>query len=215
MTRTPLTTIETALPQFPIQASGPVSLLFLRAGICNFHDALQYVRTLPYGRNSDQADLSRVIGEGRGTCSNKHALLASLADENSFGGPRGIQLVLGVYRMSGKNTPGSGPILETAGLDYVPEAHCYLQWEGERYDFTTATAAPAHFEGDLMEERLISPLEATTTKKDYHQEFLRYWLKTQPEITLYFDELWAVREACIEALVQYVRQRNAAAEATR
>ena len=215
MTRDPVTTIATALPQFPIQASGPVSLLFFTAGIHNFHDALQYVRTLPYGRTSDQADLPRVIGEGRGTCSNKHALLASLAEEQGFGGPRGIQLMLGVYSMTGANTPGSGPILETAGLDYVPEAHCYLQWEGTRYDFTIATATPAHFENALLEEHIISPLEATTTKKEYHQEFLRQWLKTQPGVSLTFDELWAVREACIEALVQYVRQRNAAAEAAR
>lgn len=215
MTRAPITSIETALPQFPIQAAGPASLQFLRTGIRNFHDALQYVRGLPYSRTTDQADLSRVIGEGRGTRSSKHALLALLAEESGFGGPRGIQLVLGIYRMNGTNTPGSGPVLAAAGLKYVPEAHCYLQWEGAGHDFTIPTATPAHFESSLMEEHIISPLEATTTKKDYHQNFLRQWMKEQPGLKLSFDELWTVREACIEALAQHVRQRIAAAEAAR
>jgi hypothetical protein len=58
------------------------------------------VRSLPYGRNSDHSDWRLVLGEGRGTCSTKHALLADLARENR----RHVALMLGIYEMDEDNT---------------------------------------------------------------------------------------------------------------
>jgi hypothetical protein len=83
------------------------------------------VRSLPYGRNSDHSDWRLVLGEGRGTCSTKHALLADLARENR----RHVALVLGIYEMDEDNTQEIGTVLDRNGLPCVPEAHCYLAHE--------------------------------------------------------------------------------------
>lgn len=184
------------LPQFRIRAVGPVSLQFLDAGIHTFHEALLYVRYLPYGRTTDNTDLARVFGENRGTCSTKHTLLATLAQESGYP----LRLMLGVYRMKASNTPGVGPVLEAHGLDFLPEAHCYLMWEGSRYDFTVGAADPVHFEGELLEERELALEGAPVVKKEFHREFLKSWLAEQPDATLSPDGLWQAREACIEAL---------------
>jgi len=60
---------------------------------------------LPYGRTANRTDLSLVISEQKGTCSSKHALLKEVADLN---GIKGIDLIIGIYKMSEANTPGIG-----------------------------------------------------------------------------------------------------------
>ncbi len=184
------------LPQFRIRAVGPVSLQFLDAGIHTFHDALLYVRRLPYARTTDASDLARVFGENRGTCSTKHTLLAALAAESGYD----VRLMLGVYKMDGDNTPWVGPVLSEAGLEYLPEAHCYLKWEEQRYDFTMGASDPVYFEGVLLHEQELDPDGAPAAKKNIHKEFLKTWLGEQPAVTLSFDGLWAAREACMDAL---------------
>ena len=68
-------------------------------------------------------------GEGRGTCSTKHALLADLARENR----RHVALVLGIYEMDEDNTQEIGTVLDRNGLPCVPEAHCYLVHEARAW----------------------------------------------------------------------------------
>jgi hypothetical protein len=43
-------------------------------------------------------------------------------------------------KMSEDNTPGVGTMLNAASLTSIPEAHCYLSIEGERFDFTGLSA---------------------------------------------------------------------------
>ncbi len=38
--------------------------------------------------------------------------------------------------MTERNTPGVGAVLSKHGLAFVPEAHCYLTYEGIRIDVT-------------------------------------------------------------------------------
>jgi len=49
-----------------------------------------------------------VLNERRGPCSTKHALLKALADEQGLP----IRLMLGIYEMNARNTPGIGRVLE-------------------------------------------------------------------------------------------------------
>ncbi|MGI6128050.1 MAG: hypothetical protein ACOYEF_14125 [Planifilum sp.] len=46
--------------------------------------AAAYIRRLPYGCNTDRGDFRRVLREGKGTCSTKHALLVRLAQEQGI-----------------------------------------------------------------------------------------------------------------------------------
>jgi hypothetical protein len=170
--------------------------LLREKGIHTWADVLVYVRHLPYGRNADRCRPELVILEGKGTCSSKHALLKQIADAN---GILGVKLLLGIYRMTAINTPGIGAHLANNGLEYLPEAHCYLSINGERMDCTTARSNIDKIAGDILQELEIQPGQVGDFKVKYHKNYLREWQQAHlPHKS--FEELWAVRERCIEAL---------------
>ncbi len=178
------------IPDKAITARGPAGRAFLTKGILTFHGACEHVLNLPYGRTSQRADWMLVLEEGRGTCSTKHALLASLAEELGMD----VRLMLGIYFMNERNTPGAGRILQKSEFDHFPEAHCYLLYEGQRVDVTrrpgTSEPVPA-----FLQEQQISPAQIDEYKENVHKAFIRQWAPDEN-----IDELWALREACIRSL---------------
>ena len=87
---------------FRIQATGKISREFLSRRITDFKQAAQFIRELPYRRNTDKTNLASVFADGAATCGPKHAVLRQLAIENDV---VDLKLKLGVFRMSGQNTP--------------------------------------------------------------------------------------------------------------
>ena len=185
-----------ALPDKKLISNGQISQSLLALGILSFNDAAEWIKELPYGRNSNRADFSLVLTEGKGTCSSKHALLAQLAQEL---GLTEISLVIGIYNMTEQNTPGVGHILEKHGLGYLPEAHCYLKTGDERFDFTRSGCSSLD-DSDVVFEVTISPLEIGIIKENTHKAYLQRWRNTQTEIQTSPEELWKIREACIQAI---------------
>jgi hypothetical protein len=133
-----------ALEPLCLKPAGVVTTAFLGVAKTDLRTAAQYVCALPYGRNSDPTDPVIVLAEQRGTCSTKHALLRRLAIEQGLD----IALVLGIYEMTERNTPGVGPVLRRHGLSSLLEAHCYLRTGGKRIDVTRVSS-----------ERLLEPIE--------------------------------------------------------
>lgn len=159
-------------------------------GLGSYHQAALWALQLPYGRGADRDDLA-ILGEGRGTCSTKHALLARLAREHGVD----VELVLGIYLMDGDNTPGVGPVLAAHGLAAIPEAHCVLRWHGQFIDLTR----PGAREPSFIHAECIRPEDIVTLKISVHRRFMARWIAEQlPGWTL--DSLWSGREACIAAL---------------
>jgi hypothetical protein len=115
-----------------LKSAGPVTAAFEAIGIKDFRTAAAYVNRIPYGRAANLDDVLGVIRQQRGTCSTKHALLCRLALEQDLK----IALVIGIYRMNARNTPGVGKVLERYGLESLPEAHCFLRSHGMRVDVT-------------------------------------------------------------------------------
>ncbi|CAA9515393.1 MAG: hypothetical protein AVDCRST_MAG12-3445 [uncultured Rubrobacteraceae bacterium] len=179
-----------ALANFSLHPDGEVASGFVAQDLEDFHAAVRHVRDLPYGRNSDRSDYRLVLGEARGTCSTKHALLAALAREH--GAP--VELRLGVYLMDGRNTPGVGPVLLRHGLSALPEAHCYLACRGVRVD---VTRAQARIPGSFLREETIAPEQIGAHKVAAHRDFLRAWAT---ERGLDPGLVWLARERCIAAL---------------
>ena len=68
-----------AIPNVALQTAGDTTTLFLARGIATLREAARYLWALPYGRVSNALQPDLVLHEGRGTCTTKHALLASLA----------------------------------------------------------------------------------------------------------------------------------------
>mgnify|MGYP005854888517 CR=1 FL=1 len=185
------------LPEFHLRPGSAAAARALAHGHTTFRATADAVWRLPYGRNSDRADSLLVLDEGRGTCSTKHAFLAILAREH--GVP--LDLVLGVYLMDERNTPGTGPVLARAGLAAIPEAHCYLRVANRRIDLTHP---PGSLPGDpvvaFLAEELIAPEQIGAYKATFHRRYLAEWLAQPGAPPITVDEAWAVREACIRAL---------------
>lgn len=106
--------------------------------------------------------------------------------------------MLGLYEMSEENTPGVGLALRSEGLAAVPEAHCYLMNGSQRYDFTGLPTGPRSPLASLTEERTISPGDLPNAKVAFHRAALATWAAARG---LDADRVWALRERCIELLV--------------
>lgn len=182
---------------FNIASSSDISKAFTERGIVTFNEACAFVRQLKYGRNADKDNLFTVFSDNCGTCSTKHALLSQLALDNGY---TDLKLMVGMYKMHAINTPKIGTILTDCGLEYLPEAHCYLRFNNDLMDFTMDTADTIDFQGDIMEEIEITPSQIDTFKVQYHKDFLKEWLSQHPEIHYSLEELWLIRENCIRAL---------------
>jgi hypothetical protein len=181
-----------------LEPVGDISSAFIRTGLLDYRAAARFVSRLQYGRNTNIHDPLIVMRELRGTCSTKHALLRRLAPEQGLD----VALVLGIYEMHERNTPGVGPVLEKYGLAALPEAHCYLRFSGKRIDVTRAMdALPTEAIADFLYEEDIDAEQIGDYKTTLHREFLRRWIaETEATGGLGLGEIWRIREECIAAL---------------
>jgi len=179
-----------------LNSKDSLTSLLISKGIFTWEELIQVIKKLPYGRNSNRKDLSLVISEGKGSCSSKHAFLKKIADLNNIAG---IKLILGIYKMNEINTPGIGTILSDNNINFIPEAHCYLKINNKRKDITTENSDFKELSKDIIEEIEITPEQVVEFKVNYHQEFLKNWIKKN-SISYSFNELWSMREKCIENL---------------
>lgn len=180
---------------FPVLADGPIAREALERGFTSFLPLAKHIRRIPYGRPRNGQDILAALKEQVGTCSAKHRLLAAVAHDC---GRFDIELVVGIYGMSEENTPGVGAVLGVAGLRFIPEAHCYLRVGGRRYDFTGLRSGSASPFDALLSELVVSPATLPEEKARLHHAAVRAWSEGN---ALVFSEAWALREACIAALV--------------
>jgi len=73
---------KSLLPNFALSAEAPLSKACQQQAIVDFHQAVDWINQLSYGRNSRKDQLECLLDEQRGTCSTKHAFIAQLAIEN-------------------------------------------------------------------------------------------------------------------------------------
>jgi hypothetical protein len=184
------------LPDSPISSPGPLGEAFTARGCTTFRAAATLVRAFPYGRTIDRSDYRLVLAEQRGTCSTKHALLAAVAREHGLP----VQLMLGIYEMTETNTPGVGGILRRGGLSAIPEALCWLRYQGAEIDLTMPVGGNSPIPHICLHAEPIEPEDIGTYKQDLHRRYLGQWLVGQRRPDLDLDQVWSLREACIAAL---------------
>lgn len=176
----------------------PRNLSLQERNIHTWDDAITYVQSLPYGRNTERGNLDIVLQENKGTCSSKHAFLKDLADINDISG---VRLILGIYKMNAANTPGIGKHISEHNLEYIPEAHCYLKINGKRIDITSCNSTIERIKDDILEEIEIQVDQITSYKITYHQDYLRTWC-TREKHMLSYEQIWDIRERCISSLAE-------------
>jgi hypothetical protein len=111
---------------------GLVSERFLDLGIQSFLDACRFVHDLPYGYNTDRDDPMILFKENKGTCTTKHAVVATLAQELDLP----IEKNLGIYAMTEEIVTGTKKILIKYNLPFVPMIHCFLAYGENKVDLT-------------------------------------------------------------------------------
>jgi len=119
-------------PDVHFRGQGPISEAFLRLKITGFHGACRYVHELPYGYNSRRDDVTVLFRENRGTCTTKHAVIATLAHEIELA----VHKQVGIYAMTEDLVSGTDKLLAEFSLPFVPMAHCFLSYEDYRVDLT-------------------------------------------------------------------------------
>ena len=174
----------------------PLTLDIIESGCVTWEDLVRSVRNFKYGRNDRRDAFEQVWYNRIGTCSTKHAFLYQIAQVNGF---ENIRLVVGVYLMTAKNTPKIADVLDRYSLTGIPEAHTYLRIGTDYLDATSNTSSYEIFQNDILEECFIQPEFLKEEKIAYHRDFLRKWIETTKS-NLSLDQLWSIREACIEVL---------------
>jgi hypothetical protein len=179
-----------------LTGKGLISDAFAAHSCVDFNQAVDFVRHLPYGRNTDKNDPLILFKEGLGTCGTKHAGLCRLAQEQGY---EEVTLWIGIFKMNRINTPRVVPLLDKYQLPYIPEAHNYLKINGSILDCTWPNASADNFEKDLLEEIRIQPDQIGAYKVSWHMDFLKKWYNDQ-KLPYTLEEIWDIREKCIAAL---------------
>jgi hypothetical protein len=122
----------TVFPNPTIIKKGIISDKFLSLKIKTFRDACSYVHNLPYGYNSTTDDILILFKEGYGSCTTKHAVIATLAEELKIP----VYKMVGVYAMNEDVVTGTNNILIKYHLPYIPMVHCFLVYDSYRVDLT-------------------------------------------------------------------------------
>lgn len=164
----------------------------------DFGELIEKVKHIPYGRNSNRTDFSLVLKENKGTCSSKHAFLKDYADLNQI---ENVKLFIGLFKMNEQNTPKIAPLLSNNNLEYIPEAHCYLKINGNVVDVTSETSFYENIKNDILEEIEIEPNQVSEFKINHHKNFI-YNNLTSFNKSKTFNEIWTIREQCIEKLAE-------------
>ncbi|MFZ1954879.1 MAG: hypothetical protein WAU34_05240 [Desulfobacterales bacterium] len=123
---------HTVFPDKPIVDAGPMARTFINLDKMGFLEACRYVHDLPYGYNSDRDDLMILFKEKMGSCTTKHAVIATLAAELQLQ----IEKSIGIYAMTEELVTGTQHILEKYEVPYVPMVHCFLVYQGYRVDLS-------------------------------------------------------------------------------
>jgi hypothetical protein len=179
-----------------IRPGDPLCDAVIAEGFERLDQLATHVQALPYKRPQHAAHPLAVLREGCGTCSGKHQLLARVAQAS---GCFNVMLTVGLYDMNEDNTPGVGEVLDAAGVSSLPEAHCYLTVDHQRLDFTGLPRGRRSVFSALTQEHFPHPDALTDRKGLIHRQALWAWASGHG---MDQHQAWALREACIEALVR-------------
>lgn len=111
---------------------GEYSQKFSELGVSSFRDACLFVHNLEYGYNSDPDNKWILFKEMKGSCTTKHAVIATLALE--LGIP--LHKHVGVYKFTEDICVGASKITEKYSLPYIPMVHCFLVYKSYKFDLT-------------------------------------------------------------------------------
>jgi hypothetical protein len=169
----------TVFPDQSITDTGPIGRIFKGLDIGTFHEACRWVHQLPYGYNSDRDDLMILFKEKMGSCTTKHAVIATLAAELELP----IHKNVGIYAMTEALVTGTQKILAHFGLPYIPMIHCFLDCQGHRVDLSEGNRNGKN--GPIDHFLFTAEVAATISAKDeyrLYRQALKEHVLVRPEL---------------------------------
>lgn len=179
-------------PDKAITTDSTISKTFFDLGITGFREACRYVHELPYGYNSNRDDLMILFKENMGSCTTKHAVIATLAAELEIA----INKSIGIYAMNDDLVTGTRNILETYNLPYLPMVHCFIEFGSHRVDLSEGNRNGKN--GPINEFLYTEKVAACISAKDeylLYRNALTNRILTRPELQgIYMKTILKARE---------------------
>lgn len=168
----------TIFPDKTIEPVGPVSQRFIDLNLRSFLQACEYVHGLPYGYNSNRDDLYILFSENMGSCTTKHAVIATLGQELNLS----IYKAIGIYAMTEAIVSGTQEILDSHGLPYLPMVHCFLRYERYQVDLTEGNRNGKNQSIEtFLYQKTVEPNISAKTEYLLYRRQLQILIDTRPE----------------------------------
>lgn len=185
------------LPNADLPLEGELAGLFLSKGLQDFHQALQFLKELPYGPNKSEGARA-VFEDGCGTCSSKHGCAAALAIEC---GLKTVSKVMVYYRLDASRFKNVEPVLDLYGLPYVPNFHCVMASGYSIVDLTEGNRTGKLRDIDEFDVMFRSePFVDQDTYQDYFKQAIDIFKICDSRLREYSAaDLLAIRSECLGA----------------
>ncbi len=182
------------LPNPVLNSKGSISEAAQQLQLKDFHGVIEHIWNLRYYRVSESGRYDLVLPEGCGTCSTKHAALVALAHELE---ESAVQLQLALFIINHKTFPKLRKIFKEHPTKSFLEAHCFIVYKEQYFDFTFKGNSPLHSAQIYGEPIQISVSDIGKNKEQWHRKEMLHWCN---ENELDFALHWQLREACIQEL---------------
>jgi len=173
------------LPNPIIRPNGPISQIFLDLNISTFQTACAHVKAMTYGPNSDNQNSLILFEENQGTCTTKHGAIARLAQELEIP----VYKNLGFYRLNNEIVNDINNIFACLGLSFIPQIHCFLEFETNRIDLTEGNCNGKN--KTIEDYDFVIRVQPDLTHQQheiYYLEHLAKYRKLAPELQRFTDE---------------------------
>ena len=169
----------TVFPDRNITDKAPIGQIFTGLDVGTFQKACRWVHQLPYGYNSERDDLMILFKEKMGSCTTKHAVIATLAAELELP----VHKNVGIYAMTEALVTGTQKILARFGLPYIPMIHCFLNYQDHWVDLSEGNRNGKN--GPIDHFLFTAEVAAAISAKDeYHlyRQALKEHFLVRPEL---------------------------------
>ena len=187
------------LPNLTLKGQNKLNKRFIEFGCVDFHSACNWLWKLPYQTN-ETSDVNSVFVEGCGTCTTKHGVAATLAEE------LGLQIhkYLVFYRLDDSIIRGAGDVMERCNVPFIPGRHCVLGFEGFFTDLTWGNQTGKLI--DLVDFELyvrVPPFPSHQESEDLYAWALSWYQKDEPKLkNLSIEDAISIRKECFQLQIK-------------
>lgn len=105
---------------------------------------------------------------------------------------------MGICRLDASLDPRVAPFLQREKLDWLPEAHSYCCYKGQRFDITFPEQEPV-MKPLILKEYELGPSDLGARKEQLHGDYIERWLDSMGRKES-LESVWRLREEWIAFL---------------